>query len=113
MQQPFGQLALSHTQLPLVVSQMPFEHAVQVAPAAPHWLSDCEEYGTHELPLLQPFGQVVASQMHRPLLHSMPDPHAAQAAPAAPHELPDSEAYGTHVLPLQQPFGQEVASQTH
>jgi hypothetical protein len=99
--------------LPLVVSQRLFEHAVQVAPAAPHWLSDCEEYGTHAPPLQQPFGQEIASQTHRPLLHSRPDAHAAQAAPAAPHELPDSEAYGTHVPPLQQPFGQEVASQMH
>jgi hypothetical protein len=103
-----------HAHVPVVVSQAPFGQEAQAAPAAPHSPADCAEYGTHVLPLQQPFGQDVASQTHCPVvvLHSWPVAHAAQLAPAAPHDPPFSDAYGTHVLPLQHPFGHDVASHT-
>jgi hypothetical protein len=38
-QQPAGQVLPSHEQVPLVVSQSPFEHVPHVAPAVPHRLA--------------------------------------------------------------------------
>ncbi len=118
MQQPVGQVVASQVQVPLVVSQSPFEHAAQVAPAVPHELPDCEPHGSHVPPvppLQQPFGHDAASQMHVPLLvlHSRPVPHAEQLPPAVPHWALVSDAHGTHWPDeLQQPCGHDDASHT-
>jgi hypothetical protein len=67
------------------------------------------------LPLQQPFGHEVASQMHWPLaLHACPVAHPPQVAPELPQEVPDCDAYSSHAPvapPTQQPLGHVVASQ--
>jgi len=98
----------------------PKEHAspllqgLQLAPAAPHCVMDCEAYGTHVLPLQQPPGHEVASHTHLPLgVHSWPVAHGPQVAPPVPHEPFDSEANASQVPlvpPTQQPFGQVFGS---
>jgi hypothetical protein len=81
-----------HVHTPLTHAS-PVLHAVQAAPAVPHDAADCEAYGSHVLPLQQPFGHETASQTHFPvlLLHSCPEAHALQLAPPVPHEVFDSE----------------------
>ncbi len=71
-QQPFGQVLTSHEQVPLVVSQTPFEHGPHAAPPVPQVVPVSEAYGTHVLPLQQPPGHEVESHTHVPLvvLHS-------------------------------------------
>jgi len=123
LQQPFGQVWVSHAQRPSVVSQSPFAQAAQAAPAAPQREADCVAASTHVVPLQQPNGQELASQTHCPMVlspgvlsHSRPAVHVPYAAPPVPHDVLDSDAYRTHVPvgpPLQQPFGHEVESQTH
>jgi hypothetical protein len=63
----------------------------------------------------QPFGQVLGSHPHDPVLvsHVCPAGHALHAVPAAPHCEFDSLIIGTQVAPLQQPLGHDVASQPH
>ncbi len=83
------------------------------------------------LPLQQPLGQLVPSQMQTPLAQRCPGPHAAlvphwqvplpeqlsafcgshatQVAPAAPHV---ASPRARHSVPSQQPDGHEVASHT-
>jgi hypothetical protein len=64
--------------------------------------------------LQQPFGHVLTSHEHVPLVEShTPFEQGPHAAPPLPHVVAVSEAYGTHVLPLQQPPGHEVELQTH
>jgi hypothetical protein len=94
LQHPLGQVMASHEQTPTVVSQRPFAQDPHAAPPLPHCKEDSDAYGTHALPLQQPFAHEVASQTHSPvaLLHSCPAPHAAQVAPAVPHDAFDSEA---------------------
>jgi hypothetical protein len=94
MQQPFGHVLTSHEQSPSVLSQRPFAQAAHALPPEPHSAADCEEDGTHVLPLQQPLGQEVASQTHCPvvLLHSCPVTHDPHAAPPVPQELLDSSA---------------------
>jgi hypothetical protein len=115
LQQPDGQLCASHEQVPFVASQTPLAHALHAAPAVPHSAADCDVNGTQVLPLQQPVGHDVASQMHADAVfeHSCPDPHDPHVAPPVPHEEVVCDAYGTQVFPLQQPFAHEVASQTH
>jgi hypothetical protein len=43
LQQPFGQLFLSHSHTPVAVSQRPLGHEVHVAPPSPHSTADCAE----------------------------------------------------------------------
>jgi hypothetical protein len=72
--------------------------------------------GTQVLPLQQPVGHELESQMHCPVavLQACPVAHAPQVPPAVPHEALDSEAYASQVPvgpPLQQPLGHVLASQ--
>jgi hypothetical protein len=67
------------------------------------------------LPLQQPSGHELASQIHWPvlLLQAWFVPHAAQLAPPVPHDPFDSAAKASHVPvvpPTQQPFGHVVPS---
>lgn len=72
----------------------PLPHPLQAAPFVPHSVCDWEVYGTHVVPLQQPFGHEVASQTHLPVVlsHSWPSEHPAQVAPPVPHEVYDSDA---------------------
>jgi hypothetical protein len=101
---------------PLGEQACPVAHAAHVAAAAPQEVADSEAYGSQVPvgpPLQQPFGQVVASQVHCPRVVSQsPFVHAVHAPPALPQRLALREDVGTQVLPLQQPAGQETASQT-
>ncbi len=57
-----------------------------------------------------PFGQVLASHAHVPLVVSQrPAAHGAHAAPPVPHSAPVCADAGTHAPALQQPPGQELA----
>jgi hypothetical protein len=118
LQQPLGHEVASQTHLPVLLSHSwPDAQALQVAPPVPHEPFDSEAYASHVPvmpPLQQPFGQVLTSHEHVPLVLSQrPLEHVAQAAPPVPHFVEVSEAYGTHVVPLQQPAGHEVESHTH
>jgi hypothetical protein len=65
-------------------------------------------------PLQHPFGHVVPSHTHAPIVRSQtPFEHAAHAAPPLPQSEGDSPDSPTHVEPLQHPFGHDVGSQTH
>jgi hypothetical protein len=90
VQHPFGQLVALHAHVPLPVSQAtPLPHATHAAPPVPHWLADCDEYGTHApLAVQHPWGQDVAShpQPAAPLKHSCPDAHDPHAAPPVPQD---------------------------
>ena len=100
------------------------------APGVPHWLTDV--VGTHVVPLQQPVGQVVESQMHWLLTqwsdapHGAPTPQrqpvveqvsalagsqAVQVAPPVPHC--DTVPGERQAVPLQQPDGHEAESHTH
>jgi hypothetical protein len=63
----------------------------------------------HCPPSQQPFGQLVASQTHRPPTPRRPGPHARQASPFAPHA--PSAVPARHAAPSQQPEGQLWAVQ--
>ncbi len=104
-------------------------HRMHWPPPTPHCTS---ERGWHTLPSQQPFGQLVASQVHTPPSHFWPLVHAAEAphwqapsaeqlsaregshatqvAPARPHV---ASARAVHAVPWQQPPGHERSSQTH
>jgi hypothetical protein len=65
-------------------------------------------------PLQQPFGHVIASHVHLPVVVSQTlFGHAAHATPPVPHADADCDEYATQVLPLQQPLGHVTALQTH
>ena len=116
LQHPVGQELLSHTHLPVVVlHSWPVPHAPHATPPVPQEPVDCEPYGSHVPEAVQqPFGQVVASQAHWPVVVShRPAAHTAHVAPPAPHCDEDCEAYATHVVPLQHPPGHDVTSHTH
>ncbi len=122
LQQPLGQVLMSHSHVPKFGSQRPFVQDAQTWPPVPHWVGDSEEYGTHVPPRVavqQPFGHEVPSQTHCPasapiVLHSWPVPHAPHAPPPVPQEPLDSLAYASQVpLEVQHPVGHELASQTH
>jgi hypothetical protein len=82
----------------------PDGHAAHAAPPAPHEVVVSDPYGTHVLPLQQPFGHEFASQTHcPPLLHVWPCAHAVQATPPAPHDCEFSFASGSHRPALQHP----------
>jgi hypothetical protein len=106
LQQPFGHDVASHTHWPVLLPHSwPELHAAQLAPPVPHEPFDSDAYGTHVLPLQQPFGQDVASHTQRPalVLHSWPEVHVVQLAPPTPHMAFVSLESGSHVDPLQQP----------
>src|ERR1700722_14526374 len=89
----------------------PFTHEPHAAPPVPHVVDDCADWATHwPVALQQPSGQVVALQMHVPVvLQVVPDPHAAHATPPVPHVVTDCTLYSSHwPLPLQQPFAHVV-----
>jgi hypothetical protein len=106
LQQPVGQDVASQTHCPvLLLHSWPEAHAEQLAPPAPHKVFDSDPYGSHVLPLQQPFGQDDALHTHWPVLvlHCWPEAHPVQLAPPTPHmELLSLES-GSHVDPLQQP----------
>jgi hypothetical protein len=87
LQQPSGQLFASQEHVPFVTSQTPLAQGPHAAPAVPQSAADCDPNGTHVLPLQQPAGHDVASQMHPDavLEHSWPTPHDAHDAPPVPH----------------------------
>jgi hypothetical protein len=63
LQQPFGQLTSSHSQMPLVVSHAALGHARHALPPRPHCVADCEAKGTHvPAALQQPSAHVVGLQ---------------------------------------------------
>lgn len=121
LQHPPGQLRPSHTQAP-AAQRWPGEHAaeppqrqlppaqlsavvelhaVQVAPPAPHWPS---VGGLTHAPLLQqPLGQLIASQMHVPLMQRCPEAHAKPPVPqlqAPPTQRSDDvELHDWHAAP--------------
>ena len=84
------------------VHTVPFGHAAQALPPAPHWPLDCAPYGTQLLPLQQPAGHEAALQTQAPPTHCWPALHAGpspqphtpfeQTSPDVPHE--------TQALPL-------------
>ncbi len=103
----------------------PFVHACplphpgeQLAPAVPHDVVDCAEYGTHApLAEQQPSGHDAALQTHvpaaphvRPLLPTVQSLHAA---PPVPQEVPVCAVYASHVPPVQHPLAQVSRSQAH
>ena len=97
LQHPPGHEVASHTHCPLLWSHSwPEPHAAQLAPPVPHEPCDSEAYGSHvpvAPPLQHPFGQVVASHLHAPIVLSQtPFEHEAHAAPPVPHWVADSEA---------------------
>jgi hypothetical protein len=112
LQQPFGQVLLSHAHAPRVVSQSLLRQAVHAFPSLPHCELDSEPSGTQLFPLQQPFGQEVGSQTHEPPLHSWPMAQVAHVAPPVPH-APVVPVVLHCPVASQQPFGHEVASQTH
>jgi hypothetical protein len=85
LQQPAQVFAL-HAQTPLVVSQSPLPHDVQVAPAVPHEVGVSDAQASQvpvEPPAQHPFGHEVASHAQTPVfgLHPWPALH-----PTAVHE---------------------------
>jgi hypothetical protein len=42
LQQPLGQVLVSHEHVPLVVSHRPLAHAAHAWPPVPHWLADSD-----------------------------------------------------------------------
>jgi hypothetical protein len=108
------------------VSAVAGSHVVHEPPSNPHAVV---EGMLHVVPVQQPPGHDVGSQMHVPPLHRWPVAHAPpapqeqappshpspvppqlmQLLPAPPHVFAVSDV---HVWPEQQPPGQEVASQT-
>lgn len=114
VQQPLGHEPPPHVQAP-AVHDSPDAHAAHATPPVPQAAPDCDEVGTHVLPLQQPVAHEVASQTHRPaVLHSWPVAHVAHAAPAVPHDALDCDPKGTHApVAEQQPLGQVFASHPH
>jgi hypothetical protein len=113
-QQPPGQDAASQTHCPLVVlHSCPAPHAEHAALPAPQEPVVSEAYLRHCPPeVQQPFGHVLASHAHVPLVVSQrPAAHAAHAAPPVPHSAPVCADSGMHAPALQQPPGQELALQ--
>jgi hypothetical protein len=116
LQQP-GHDVPPHEQAP-PAHACPDAHALQATPPAPHRADDCDDCGTHVLPLQQPVAHDDASHTHCPVvvLHSCPVAQAPHVAPPVPHDAVDSEAYTSHVPivpPLQQPLGQVFALHEH
>ena len=146
-QHPVGHEVLSHTHVlatqrcpgaqlaPLPQRQVPVaeqlseraSHATQLAPALPQVATERVE---QIVPLQQPPGQDVPSQVHRPLsqrwppAHAADDPHAHVPSAAqrlaldgsqalqAPPLTPQLASEGVvQTLPVQQPFAHDVASQ--
>ncbi len=71
---------------------LPELHALHAAPPVPHCELDSLPYGTHVLPLQQPFGHELALHTHWPLPpQACPLAQPAQLAPAVPHDDADSE----------------------
>lgn len=71
LQHPFAHDVASQVHAPVVLlHSWPVVHAPQAAPAVPHVVLDSDAYGTHVLPLQQPFGHEVESQTQAPALHS-------------------------------------------
>ena len=71
LQQPVGHVLASQEQVPLVVSQTPFEHIEHVAPPLPHPALVCDEYDTHLLlASQQPPGHDTVLQMQCPVILS-------------------------------------------
>jgi hypothetical protein len=69
VQQPFGQVAASHPQDPVLVSHdCPAGHALHAAPPVPHCEVDSATSSTQVAPLQQPLGHDVASQPHVPVV---------------------------------------------
>jgi hypothetical protein len=67
LQHPLGHDAGLHPHVPLLVLQYwPPAHAAQMAPPLPQDVLDCEPFGTHVLPLQQPFGHELVVQAHCP-----------------------------------------------
>jgi hypothetical protein len=65
-------------------------------------------------PLQQPFGHVLLSHAHAPMVLSQSlVVQLVQAFPPLPHCEADSDPSGTQVPPLQQPLGQDAGSHTH
>jgi hypothetical protein len=112
LQQPFGQVVLSHTQAPRVVSQSLLGQMVHAVPPLPHCELDSDARRTHVLPLQQPPEQEAGSQTHALPLHSCPLAHVAHVAPPVPH-APLVSVMMQFPLPSQQPVEHDVASQTH
>jgi hypothetical protein len=94
LQQPFGQVLVSHEQVPLVRSQRPLLHEAHWVPPVPQLEADSDAYDLHEEPLQQPLGHDVELQTHCPVLvlHTWPDAHDEHVAPPEPHEEFVSEA---------------------
>ena len=102
VQHPPGHMQLLHAP-PLHVS--PVLHVAQTLPALPHWLTVSPV--SHVLPLQQPVGHEVASQVHCPETQCCPEPHAGPE----PHwQLPETlqpslvvavHPVQTHVPPMQ------------
>lgn len=65
-------------------------HGAHAAPAAPHEAAVCVAYGTHVLPLQQPFGHELALHTHVPLEQVWPLPHGA---PAPHRHWPDAHVF--------------------
>ena len=105
LQQPFGHELASQTHVPEVVSHSwPDAHPVHVAPAVPHELFPSPEYGSHVLPLQQPFGHEEELHVQTPVpLQVWPVAQAAQLTPPLPHSVSFSLVSATHDPPLQQP----------
>jgi hypothetical protein len=117
LQQPFEHELAVQTHWPFAPHAWPVAHPPHVAPAVPQEVADSDPYASHvpvAPPLQQPFGHVLASQEHAPVVVSQtPFAQELQDEPPAPHCELDSEEYTTHLLPLQQPFGHDEALHTH
>jgi hypothetical protein len=115
-------------QLPPLHESAVAEQLTQAAPDAPHRAVEGGE--TQVVPLQQPEGQLVPSQMQTPLEQRWPTPHALplphrhcpllQVSAVTPHETqvvpltPQAAAWfpATHEVPLQHP-AHDGPSQTH
>ncbi len=108
-QQPFGQEAASHTQVPWVLHSWWVAQAVHEPPLAPQVVFEAVTQAPFEQ---QPL-QLVPPQLHAPLLQAWPDeqvPHDFPPEPQAPVDC--AEAATQWPVVSQQPFGQEVGLQT-
>jgi hypothetical protein len=114
LQQPPGHELALQTHWPFALHACPAAHPPHFAPDSPQEIADSDPYASHvpvAPPLQQPFGHVVASQAHAPLLVShTPFEHAPHVAPPAPHCDGVSDEYATHAPLLQHPAGHEFAS---
>lgn len=92
VQQPIGQEALLHTQLPLALHTWPVGHAAQVAPLLPHEVLPSLESASHAPAVVQHPAHAPPPHEQLPFVHESPELHELHAAPAVPHCEPDCEA---------------------